>query len=199
MSSPGAEPAVGGIRPGRLVVVSGPGGVGKGTAVAGLARRRPEVELSVSATTRRPRSGEVDGVHYRFLDDADFRARAAAGEFLEWAEFNGRCYGTLRDPVEAARATGRTVLLEIEVQGARQVREREPDAVLVFVAPPSRDELLARLRERGDDPDAVARRLAIAEWELAQQSEFDHVIVNDDLEKCVDEMERILDTVVTAD
>jgi guanylate kinase len=197
--SPGAEPAVGGTRPGRLVVVSGPGGVGKGTAVAGLARRRPEVELSVSATTRRPRSGEVDGVHYRFLDDADFRARAAAGEFLEWAEFNGRCYGTLRDPVEAARATGRTVLLEIEVQGARQVREREPDAVLVFVAPPSRDELLARLRERGDDPDAVAQRLAIAEWELAQQSEFDHVIVNDDLEKCVDEMERILDTVVTAD
>lgn len=194
--SAGAEPP---DRPGRLVVVSGPGGVGKGTAVAELARRRPEVQVSVSATTRPPRPGEVDGVHYRFLDDADFRARAAAGEFLEWAEFNARCYGTLRDPVEAALAAGRTVLLEIEVQGARQVRERAPGAVLVFVAPPSRDELLARLRERGDDPDAVARRLAIAEWEISQQGEFDHVVVNDDLEKCVEEMEHILDAVGTAD
>lgn len=182
---------------GRLVVISGPGGVGKGTVVAELARRRSDLDVSVSATTRAPRPGERDGVDYHFLDDADFRARVAAGAFLEWAEFNGRCYGTLRAPVEAACARGRTVLLEIEIQGARQVRERRPDAVLVFVAPPSRDDLVARLHQRGDDPDSVARRLDIAEAELPYAAEFDHVVVNDDLTRCVDELERILDTVGT--
>lgn len=186
------EPSATGDRPGRLVVVTGPGGVGKGTAVAELARRRPDLEVSVSATTRPPRPGEVDGVHYHFLDDADFRARAAAGEFLEWAEFNGRCYGTLRAPVDAACAQGRLVLLEIEVQGARQVRRRDPRAVLVFVAPPSRDELADRLRARGEQPDAIDRRLAIADWELSQAEGFDHIVVNDDLDKCVAELERIL-------
>lgn len=192
MTTVADEPSTTGNRPGRLVVVTGPGGVGKGTAVAELARRRPDLEVSVSATTRPPRPGEMDGVHYHFLDDADFRARAAAGEFLEWAEFNGRCYGTLRAPVEAACARGRLVLLEIEVQGARQVRQRDPRAVLVFVAPPSRDELAARLRARGDLPDAVDRRLAIADWELSQADDFDHIVVNDDLDKCVAELERIL-------
>lgn len=186
------EPVATGERPGRLLVVTGPGGVGKGTAVAELAGRHPELEVSVSATTRPPRSGERDGVHYHFLDDADFRARAAAGEFLEWAEFNGRCYGTLRAPVDAACAHGRTVLLEIEVQGARQVRHRDPRAVLVFIAPPSRDELAARLRARGEPPDAIARRLDIADWELSQADDFDHVVVNDALDKCVAELERIL-------
>lgn len=186
------EPSPTGDRPGRLVVVTGPGGVGKGTAVAELARRRPDLEVSVSATTRPPRPGEVDGVHYHFLDDADFRARAAAGEFLEWAEFNGRCYGTLRAPVDAACAQGRLVLLEIEVQGAHQVRQRDPRAVLVFVAPPSRDELAARLRARGEEPAAIDRRLAIADWELSQADGFDHLVVNDDLDKCVAELERIL-------
>ena len=186
-------------QPGRLVVISGPGGVGKGTVVAELARRRCDLEVSVSATTRPPRPGEHDGVDYHFLDNADFQARSAAGAFLEWAEFNGRCYGTLRQPVEAACARGRTVILEIEIQGARQVRQRRPDAVLVFVAPPSRDDLLARLRHRGDDPDSVARRLDLAEAELAHAEEFDHAIVNDDLTRCVDELEHILDTVDAAD
>lgn len=192
MTAAAEEPAAPGEQRGRLLVVTGPGGVGKGTAVAELARRRPDLEVSVSATTRPARPGEIDGVHYHFLTDADFRARAAAGEFLEWAEFNGRCYGTLRAPVDAACARGRVVLLEIEVQGARQVRERDPRAVLVFVAPPSRDELAARLRARGEPPEAIARRLAIADWELSQADDFDHIVVNDDLDKCVGELERIL-------
>lgn len=186
------EPAATGDRRGRLLVVTGPGGVGKGTAVTELARRRPDLEVSVSATTRPPRPGEVDGVHYHFLTDDDFRARAAAGEFLEWAEFNGRCYGTLRGPVDAACARGRVVLLEIEVQGARQVRQRDARAVLVFVAPPSREELAARLRARGEAPEEITRRLDIAEWELSQADDFDHIVVNDDLDKCVSELERIL-------
>lgn len=184
---------------GRLIVVSGPGGVGKGTAVAALARRRPGLVVSVSATTRAPRPGEREGVHYIFLDDDDFRARAAEGAFLEWAEFAGRCYGTLRAPVDAARARGQTVLLEIDVQGAQQVRARDPDAVLVLLVPPSRAALADRLRERGDDEDAVARRLEIADWELAHAGEFDHVVVNDSLERCVEHLERILDMVGSAD
>lgn len=198
MTAP-AEPAPAGPGPGRLVVISGPGGVGKGTVVAELVRRRPDLDVSVSATTRGPRPGEIDGVDYHFLDETDFRARVADGAFLEWAEFNDRCYGTLRAPVEAACARGRTVLLEIEVQGARQVRQRRPGALLVFVMPPSRDDLVARLRQRGDDADSRARRLDLAEQELDQAREFDHVIVNDDLQRCVDELERILDTVATPD
>lgn len=192
MTTVADEPAATGDRRGRLLVVTGPGGVGKGTAVTELARRRPDLEVSVSATTRPPRPGEVDGVHYHFLTDDDFRARAAAGEFLEWAEFNGRCYGTLRAPVDAACARGRVVLLEIEVQGARQVRQRDARAVLVFVAPPSREELAARLRARGEAAEEIARRLDIAEWELSQADDFDHIVVNDDLDKCVSELERIL-------
>lgn len=192
MATVADEPAATGDRRGRLLVVTGPGGVGKGTAVTELARRRPDLEVSVSATTRPPRPGEIDGVHYHFLTDDDFRARVAAGQFLEWAEFNGRCYGTLRGPVDAACARGRVVLLEIEVQGARQVRQRDARAVLVFVAPPSRDELAARLRARGEAPEEIARRLDIAEWELSQADDFDHIVVNDDLDKCVSELERIL-------
>ena len=178
---------------GRLLVVSGPGGVGKGTVVAALARARPELAVSVSATTRPPRTGEVDGRHYHFLSAAAFDALVAADGFLEWAEFNGHRYGTpwtsIRDPLAASRP----VVLEIDIQGARQVRAAFPDAVLVFLAPPSPEALEARLRRRGDDAGTITRRLAIARWELAQADDFDHVVVNDRLDDAVAALGRILD------
>lgn len=181
----GAEPP--------LVVVTGPGGVGKGTVVAELMRRHPNIVVSVSATTRPPRPGEQDGVHYHFLDRADFDRLVDEGGFLEWAEFAGQRYGTPWSSVRAALAAGRPVLLEIEVQGARQVRSRYPQARLVFLAPPSLDALRDRLRARGDAAEAIEDRLRIAEWELAHAHEFDHVVVNDRLDDAVAELERILD------
>ena len=188
----GDAPRAGGP-PGGLVVISGPGGVGKGTVVRELASRRDDVEVAVSATTREPRPGERDGVDYHFLDDATFTARIESGDFLEWAEFNGRRYGTLRSAVDGPREQGRTLVLEIEVQGARQIRQRESEAVLVLVVPPSEEELLARLRARGDDEETVARRLEIARWELARANEFDYQVVNDTVPGCVSALEAILD------
>lgn len=179
---------------GRLFVVSGPGGVGKGTVVAALARRRTDLAVSVSATTRAPRPGEVDGADYHFLDDADFDALIAAGGFLEWAAFGGHRYGTPWSSVGDALRAGRRVVLEIDVQGALQVRARHPDAVLVFLHPPSIDALSVRLRARGtDDPDRIAERLRIARWELDQAGLFDHQVVNDDVERAVAAIDRILD------
>ncbi len=167
--------------PRRLTVLAGPGGVGKGSVVAEVRRRDPSVWVSVSWTTRAPRPGEVDGVHYVFVDEHRFLAEAAAGGFLEHAQFAGHLYGTPRRPVEAALGRG-PALLEIDVQGARQVRAALPDALLVLLTPPSRRELARRLAGRGtDDPVRLAERLALAEQELAAAPEFDAVLVNDDL------------------
>jgi guanylate kinase len=149
--------------------------------------------MSVSATTRRPRPGETHGVDYWFLTDEEFQKRIDAGDFVEWAEYSGRRYGTLRSELDRVLATGRPVVLEIEVQGARQVRETMPEAIQVFIVPPSREALRLRLVGRGTDlPEEVERRLQVAEKELAAQSEFGHVVVNDRLEDAVEELAGIV-------
>jgi len=177
----------------RALVITGPSGVGKGTLIAGLLKRFPELELSVSATTRPPRSGERDGVHYHFLNPSEFERRIQAGEFLEWASYAGHRYGTLSAELQRRVGAGVPVVLEIEVQGARQVRRELPGAVQVFIAPPSEDVLRERLRGRGTDEERdVAARLALARQELRAQPEFSHVVVNDDLEAATTELARIV-------
>lgn len=183
----------GGPVTGRLIVIAGPSGVGKGTVVRRLLARRPDLVLSVSATTRRPRPGEVDGRDYLFVSDEAFDRLLADGALLEWAEIFGHRSGTPRRAVEEQLAAGRTVVLEIDVQGARQVREAMPGAVLVFLAPPSQAELERRLRERHTEQgDRLAGRLAKAPWEMAQASWFDHVVVNDQVDRAAEEIARIL-------
>ncbi len=177
----------------RVFVITGPSGVGKGTLIRGLLERVPELGLSVSATTRAPRPGESDGTDYHFLSPAEFDQRVDAGEFVEHATYSGRRYGTLRSELEGRLARGEPVVLEIEVQGARQVRETMPEALAVFIAPPSRDALRARLVGRGTDPpEQVEQRMQTAEAELEAQPEFSRVVVNDRLEQATDELERIV-------
>ncbi|HEX7298221.1 MAG TPA: guanylate kinase [Solirubrobacteraceae bacterium] len=179
----------------RVFVITGPSGVGKGTLIRTLRERLPALALSVSATTREPRPGEEDGADYHFLSDSDFQRRVDAGEFVEHATYSGRRYGTLRSEVERHTAAGEPVVLEIEVQGARQVREALPQALQVFIAPPSLDALRTRLVGRGtDDEDQVAARLRVAQEELAAQGEFGHVVVNDRLEDAVEELLGIVRT-----
>jgi guanylate kinase len=169
-----------------ILVITGPSGVGKGTLIRLLLDRFPGMALSVSATTREPRPGEQDGVDYHFLSPEEFQRRIDAGEFLEWAEYAGHRYGTLRSELERDVDV---LVLEIEVQGARQVRERVPEAVSVFIAPPSADALRERLVGRGADAqDQIERRLTVADEEMQAQDEFDHVVVNDDLSRAVQEL-----------
>lgn len=164
----------------RLVVLSGPSGVGKSSVVSAVRERHPEVWLSVSVTTRPPRPGEQEGVDYYFVDDAEFDRLVEQGSLLEHATFAGHRYGTPRAPVEERLAAGVPVLLEIELQGARQVRAAMPTALLVFLAPPSWEELVRRLTDRGtEDPAVVRRRLDAARVELSAEDEFDEIIVND--------------------
>ena len=178
----------------RLTVVSGPTAVGKGTVVAALRREHPEVFVSVSATTRPPRAGEVDGVHYLFVDEREFDRLVAENDLLEWAVVHGRHrYGTPREPVLAAIAEGREAVLEIDLQGARQVRANWPDARLVFLAPPSWEELVRRLVGRGTETEEErTRRLDTATRELAAESEFDTTVVNRDVVHAVADLVGLL-------
>lgn len=178
----------------RVFVITGPSGVGKGTLIGGLMSRFPQLELSVSATTRQPRVGERDGVDYHFMSADEFERRVQEGDFVEHADYAGRRYGTLRSELEGRVRSGIPVVLEIEVQGARQVRGAMPDAVQVFIAPPSSEALRARLTARGTDGrEEVDRRLTVAEQELVARDEFAHVVVNDRLEDAIDELAAIVD------
>ena len=177
----------------KVFVITGPSGVGKGTLIRGLLERVPGLQLSVSATTRAPRAGEDEGVDYHFMTPEEFAGRVGAGDFVEHATYSGNRYGTLRSELERRLEEGDGVVLEIEVEGARQVRAAMPEAVAVFIAPPSREALRARLVGRGtDSSEQVDARLETAENELRAQPEFSHVVVNDRLEQATDELESIV-------
>jgi guanylate kinase len=179
--------------PGKVFVITGPSGVGKGTLIERLLERVPALELAVSATTRAPRQGERDGEHYHFLSDTEFDRRVLEGDFLEHAEYSGRRYGTLRSELRKRTQEGASVVLEIEVQGARQVATAMPDAIRIFIAPPSEETLRERLiGRRTDDPEQIEKRLLVAKSELAARDEFPHVVVNDDLERATAQLEQIV-------
>ena len=178
---------------GRLFVITGPSGVGKGTLIGRLLEQVPELELSVSATTRGPRDSERDGVHYHFMDEDEFDRRVAAGDFVEHAGYASHRYGTLRSEVEPRLADGRSVVLEIELQGARQIRGTMPDAVQVFIAPPSPEDLRRRLEGRGtDSPEQISRRLEVAAEELGARGEFGHVVENDNVKRASRELAELV-------
>lgn len=177
----------------KLIVITGPSGVGKGTIIKSLLKNHPEVYLSISATTRKPREGEINGTHYYFLNVTEFKQRVEAGEFLEWAEYAGNFYGTLKSKVQDQLNQGLFVILEIELEGARQIKQTYPEALRLFILPPSNEELERRLRGRGTDAEEViAKRLLKAQEEIAASHEFDRQIVNEDLEKTMVEVESAL-------
>jgi guanylate kinase len=178
---------------GKLFVITGPSGVGKGTLIREVLRRVPGLELSVSATTRPPRPGERQGVDYHYLSEEEFDRRLREGDFIEHASYSGHHYGTLRSEVEPRLADGKGVLLEIELQGARQIRARMPEAVQVFVAPPAAAVLRERLEGRGtDSPEEIERRLEVARRELEARSEFGQIVVNDDRERAAAELASLV-------
>ena len=177
----------------KAFVITGPSGVGKGTLISKLLERIPELQVSISATTREPRDGEVDGREYHFLSPEEFDRRVEAGEFLEFTTYSGNRYGTLRSEIERRLAEGHSVVLEIEVQGARQVRAAMPESVQIFIAPPEPAALRERLQGRGkDSAEAIDARLAVAAQELAAKDEFAHQVVNDELNRAADDLERVV-------
>lgn len=181
------------MRKGTLYVFTVPSGAGKGTVLGRLLAEDDRLFFSISATTRAPRPGEQNGVHYYFLEKADFENRIAQGAFLEHAQYVGNYYGTLEAPVNEKLDEGFDVILEIEVQGAMQIKKKRPDAVMVFIAPPSFEELASRLRGRGTEDEAkVQKRLETAKGELEQKDKFDYVVVNDTVDRAVDEIKGIL-------
>lgn len=177
---------------GALVIISAPSGTGKSTVCRRLLQRRKDLRYSVSCTTRTPRPGEKNGRHYHFLSSEEFKRRIQRHEFLEWAMVHGQYYGTPRLPIEEAVRNGQWIMLAIDVQGAAAVRRKLPDCVLIFLVPPSWEELRSRLAGRRDDADSIATRLTNARGELAEAKRYDYIVVNDDLDRAVEQVEDII-------
>lgn len=184
---------------GRLFVVSGPSGVGKGTVVAEVLKRLPNLKRAVTYTTRQPRQGEVQGKDYRFVTREEFERLKEQGAFLEWAEVYGNFYGSPKHEVEQLLSRGCDVVLVLDVQGALSVKQQIPDSVLIFLEPPSLDELKRRLEARGTDPpEVIERRIAKAQWEMGQACKFDHIVLNDELEDAVSQLVKLIQETTTA-
>lgn len=180
---------------GRLFIIAGCSGVGKGTLLKLFLEKNPNIKLSISATTRKPRTGEVDGENYFFISKEEFLASVNNNEFLEWAEFSGNCYGTKKSFVEKTLNKGIDLILEIEVQGAKQVKEKMPEAVSIFIMPPSVEELEERLRGRKtEDEEAIQKRLSEAKREIEAGKNFDYKIINDDLDVALENLQKIFDS-----
>ncbi len=178
----------------KLFVVSGPSGAGKGTLVAGLLKRVPYLSRSVSATTRPIRSGEIDHVHYHFLSKEEFERRLSQGDFLEWAVVHGYLYGTLKEEISKRLAKGEDVVLELDIQGAHAIKERMPESILIFIEPPSLEDLKERLKRRNTETEAqMAQRLEDAINELKVAGKYDYVIINDEISRAVSELVRIVE------